>query len=369
MLETLRLFALERLVEHCEIDAARKAHSEYSMEAAEAARDLMGISIAAGLRQIDLERDNILLAMSWARADDDGTVGLRLAVAMRLYWTSRGLVPKGLELMRAALAHPGLRTASRHRCEIEIRAATFSSMLGWYQDALNHALNAVSLARELGDDALLSSSLAEVGVAHLSRKEFSDAMRVGLEATAVARRVGLPGPLIYALSRIAAVYMHREQFALARELEEEVLSISQREGDPRNQVVAHLNLAVIAIEMDDLPDARPHLEAVRVLLPKVDSMFLGASLIRIMAGWAAAHGRSVAALSLYAAHAAHSQQAGVSVNLERFESARLQAARLALDSSRVDDAEKAGRAWSYQDALLYATDLLDGHRLDGQQRP
>jgi predicted ATPase len=78
LLESIRLFALERLIEHGEADATRTAHRDHYVSVAVSAKAAMDASDVAGLHRLDAERDNILLAMAWVRADEDGTAGLRL---------------------------------------------------------------------------------------------------------------------------------------------------------------------------------------------------------------------------------------------------------------------------------------------------
>lgn len=359
LLESIRLFALERLIEHGEADETRTAHRGHYVDVAESANAAINASDVAGLHRLDAERDNILLAMAWIRVDDDGTAGLRFAVAMRLYWTSRGLVPMGLELMERALAHPDLRGATRERCQVEMRASVFCSLLGQPDDAIRHASQAVSLARERGDDPLLTGALAVLGNAHFRRNELAEAERLGIEALTSARRVGQSGSIVHALTVLSAIYGRLGRFADARALEEDVLAISQSEGDVRNQVVGHLNLASIAVEMDELTEAQMHLGAAYARLPKVDSLHLGMYLIRVSAGWAAAMGRSESAVKLYATYASLRLHAGLSDPLEAFEARRHRSARDALTGAAVAQAEAAAAAWPYEDAVQYAARLLE----------
>lgn len=359
LLESIRLFALERLIEHGEADAIRTAHRDHYIGVAETAKAAMDASDVAGLHRLDVERDNILLAMAWVRADEDGTAGLRLAVAMRLYWTSRGLVPMGLQLMQRALAHPGLCGATPARCQVEMRTAVFCSLLGQHADAIRHAGQAVLLARELEDNPLLTRALADLASAHFRKNETAEAERFGTEALLSARRVAHGGSTIHALTVLSAIYGRLGRFADARALEAEVLAFSQSEGDVRNQVVGHLNLASIAVEMDELAEAKMHLAAAHARLPDVDSVYLGMFVVRVSAGCAAAMGRSEAAVKLHAAYASLCLRAGLSEPLELFESTRLLSAQSALTATGVAQAEAVAAAWTYEDAVQHAAELLE----------
>ena len=73
LLETLRLFALERLQESGEVELAHRAHAEYFCRlAAEAGRHLYGPDERAWRAQLDTEEPNLHAALRWAEAHEPG---------------------------------------------------------------------------------------------------------------------------------------------------------------------------------------------------------------------------------------------------------------------------------------------------------
>lgn len=362
MLETLRLFALERLIEHRETEAARAAHVEHYSGVAESGRELLAASPdAKGLRLLDSERDNILLAMEWACAGADAGVGLRLAVDMRLYWTSRDLIGRGLAFGRLALLHPGAVHASALVVNVRIGVATFCTMLNEHRQAVDEAAAAVGVARELGDEGLLAKALATLAAAHIGCNRLEDAERCGTEALAVARRSG--ENLVFVLSRLAAICIRREAFDRARDLLEEELSLSLGNNQARGQLAPRLNLALVCIELGDMTVARGHLEATLPLVRMLETRHFGAGLVRAVAIWSVATGRHEAALLLHAAYVRLCDHAGVDSDLERYELSRLKAAREALDAGKVLEFERRGQSWSYDEALAQAGEVLEGSAL------
>lgn len=243
LLETMRIFALERLIEHDEVDAARTAHRDHYLLVAEAARKQMRSSGLSGLPLLDVERDNLLLALEWIRGDDDGSRGLRLAEAMRDYWNSRGLISRGLQSARAALAHPGIRGTSLSRVRVETHAAFFCGLLGNFDDSLAHSSRAVMLARELGDDACSSLTLAAHGHVHIRRSEHVEAANCAEEALSLARRTNDHGALAYALELMSDVHRLCGRLDLARTIGEEQLELCERSDEIRGRLLANMNLA------------------------------------------------------------------------------------------------------------------------------
>src|SRR5205807_4494124 len=105
LLETMREFALERLVARGGEHDARARHATYFRALAEsAARDLHGPSQAGSLARLDAEHEDLRAAMQWStqqrRVDD----ALRLGGALWRYWQLRGHITEGRERLMQALA-------------------------------------------------------------------------------------------------------------------------------------------------------------------------------------------------------------------------------------------------------------------------
>lgn len=96
MLETVRAFGAERLVEAGEAEPLRRAHAGYVLDLARTAdRRLRGADQLEWLRRLDADRDNLHLALRRAVADADVDLGLRLVAALSFYWWLRGLRGEG----------------------------------------------------------------------------------------------------------------------------------------------------------------------------------------------------------------------------------------------------------------------------------
>lgn len=356
LLETLRIFALERLIEHGEADRARTAHLDHFLAVAASARDLLrSPRVIEGLRVLDLERDNILIAMAWACAGKDPAPALRLAQSLRLYWAARDLIVRGLEFSEAALAHPHPSAASEELLGVQLGAATFATLLELPAPALDHAGKAVATARALADNTGLSQALAALATAHLIDGDAERALDMAEEAVAIARTAG--AGLTYALSRLGAIHMRREEFELARTAAMEELANGRLEGSRRGELAPRLNLTIACTELSDLSAAREHLGETLTLVLLFDSKFFGAGLIGASAAWCVASGWNRSALRLYAALAEHYRMVGRDPKLGRRETLWRESAR-----SKVEDAiplEEEGAAWSYGDAIKCIRDLLD----------
>ena len=104
LLATVREYALERLAESGTLDAARRAHAEYFITLADAAReDLRGPGWLASLTRLQLEKDNFWAALAYAR-EYDPAGALRLGAALGWYFALAQHVSDGRRFLEAALA-------------------------------------------------------------------------------------------------------------------------------------------------------------------------------------------------------------------------------------------------------------------------
>ena len=108
LLETLRLFALDRLDESGAAADARHADADfYRRVADEAAPHLIGPDEVRSQSRLEIEEPNFDVALRWA-ADHDPEMALRLCVALWPYWSLRWNERRGVAYISAILYGSGL---------------------------------------------------------------------------------------------------------------------------------------------------------------------------------------------------------------------------------------------------------------------
>jgi predicted ATPase/DNA-binding SARP family transcriptional activator len=108
MLDTIKEYAAQRLVEAGEPDPVRRAHLGYFSELTEAAEPhLRRAEQLEWLAMLDAERDNIGAAIRGAIAAEEAQPAMRLAAAAGWYWWLGGHRAEGIELLTAAANTPG----------------------------------------------------------------------------------------------------------------------------------------------------------------------------------------------------------------------------------------------------------------------
>ncbi|MFF5171389.1 BTAD domain-containing putative transcriptional regulator [Micromonospora sp. NPDC000089] len=105
MLETIREYGLDRLVEAGEAEPLRRAHAAWCLALAERADpELRGRDQLPWLGRLAAEQDNLHAALRWAIGGQDAPTAVRLTAALGWYWWLRGQRADGANLAEEVLA-------------------------------------------------------------------------------------------------------------------------------------------------------------------------------------------------------------------------------------------------------------------------
>jgi predicted ATPase/class 3 adenylate cyclase/DNA-binding CsgD family transcriptional regulator len=191
LLETVRQYALEKLGESGEADAVRARHRDHYTSIAAVLDAPAGRDYEERLEQAEIEIDNLRAAFGWSRENSDIELALALASSLQPLWQARGRVREGRTWFDAAMAdldtqHTGVAAAVR------ARALADSAALGLWvgaADSPDQAQQALAIARELDDPAMLARALTACGF--IASYFDAEAARSWLaEAIGLARKVG-----------------------------------------------------------------------------------------------------------------------------------------------------------------------------------
>ena len=193
LLETIRLFAAERLAEAGDEEAAAvaAAHCAHFLSVAEtAAAYLTGPEQGRWLARLDADQANLRRAAAHAAGDPDGTaLVLRLGVALDRYWWARSRLQEAFGLLVPALRRPDAGADPALFAAALVTAANVASFID-AATARQFAEQAVQVARRLGDDRLLIRALAALCGAHVFAGEPEAGLPFGQESVERARRLG-----------------------------------------------------------------------------------------------------------------------------------------------------------------------------------
>jgi non-specific serine/threonine protein kinase len=169
LLETVRQYARDKLLEAGEAVQARDAHFNYFFELARAAAPMLnGTEALTWVIRLETEFDNIRAALNWA-TENNVEAALRMCACLLFFWNRRGLEEEGRHLISEALAHakkpPNIEGEANRQMMKSVGEAWHSmAMLAYSQGdnarAIESSREAVTIARQLGDKRLLALALA-----------------------------------------------------------------------------------------------------------------------------------------------------------------------------------------------------------------
>jgi predicted ATPase/class 3 adenylate cyclase len=358
LLDTVRQYAQERLQESGDETEMRNGHLAFYVALAEAARPkLYGAEQGEWLARLDAERENLLAAHSWCdRAPSGADAGLRLAYLLRPYWVNRGLLDLGHRLTVDALMRPGAQARNAARCRGLFDAGQLSVFMGRYAAALRYLEESLAIARELGDERSVAVALQPVGMAYLGLGDLPNSRRYLEEALELAEKRGEQREIAAAGNQLAQLFRVEGNLDRAEKLYTRVLEIMRGLEDRESIGIVLLNLAMVVIGRHDADRARAMLLEVWGIAEETGSKAVGQSLLDVSTGLASLRSDWERAARFYGAAEAQIPQTGIqrTPGDATFLAPLVAKAREALGSAAFADAELAGRALAYEQAMREA---------------
>src|SRR6266508_2060577 len=214
LLETIRQYARDKLLEAGESEKVRNRHLDFFLKFAEEAETYMnGPQEMEWRALLDTEYDNLRTAFEWAMGNDMEKV-LRLGGALHLFWERHGYEVEGRRLMTEVLARaktfpPVEGEAARERIVYQAKALNAIGFLGFGQGdnfgSMKAFEDSANLLRQIGEKRMLAQALAYIGMARAFLGDREAAYAMEEEAITLAREVGDKFTLGVALSNMAGV--------------------------------------------------------------------------------------------------------------------------------------------------------------------
>jgi len=231
MLETIREYALERLVSSGEESRTRRSHAAYCLVIAEDGNaELDPIARSEWLAQCDLEIDNFRSALDWLVQDCQIEWALRLSMALFRFWDMRDHFLEGRTRLETLLRLTKGGYA-KERGRICIFLGALATSQGDYEAADTFLKQSLALYRELGDYWGIAASLNALAVAMRDRGNFDEAEDYFEQSLACWRRLPDRSSIARCLHNLANAAKMRGDFSRAAKALTEAISIFEEIGD------------------------------------------------------------------------------------------------------------------------------------------
>lgn len=302
LLETLREYAVGRLVAGGDEGHAQEIHAAHALAVAE--RRTGSPETAAWLARVERSHDSLRAALSWALENRSHDLALRLAGSLAAFWSAKGHHSEGRRWLGQALeANEGSASAralalhadaqlAQQRGELdEARRRGAASrelyqalgdtageaqvlhILGWtevdgsrWDVAKRHFVDGLALSRARGDDVAVANTLTSL--AYLTRQagDLEASAASLIESVAICRRCGEMHGLAFALFQLGALAVERGDYDGAAARYIEALDLFRQLGHERDIAWTLSPLGEVYLAQGRYDDARTAFEDARTRL-------------------------------------------------------------------------------------------------------
>jgi predicted ATPase/class 3 adenylate cyclase len=359
LLETLREYGAERLVEADEEDDARERHFAYLVGVAERAYAQRIEHEAEMLVSLEADHDDFRVALEWARSRPRDL--LRLASALGWFWHLRSHYREGRTWLEQALA---LNSAERSRERARALWA-LSMILNWQGDvaaARPLAEESLELWRTTDDPLELALALESIGWSHFAASNYSEALRSMEDCVEAYRRLGSAKLITRGRVAVGQMLAALGDVERTEPLARETLAEGRAQGEPKFVHFSLHYLADCALWRGDAKNAvQLYGESLRAALDYGNEMEAATEMQGMAMGLIGA-GRAEEGFRLYGASCARLAELQTTMIDEvafwvKFRERYLPPARERIGAAAAEKAEKEGRSMRWEQALAYAFDL------------
>ncbi len=258
MLETIRQYAREKLIEAGKHESVQNRHLEYFMKLAEEAEPkLIGAEQMTWFKRLDSENDNLQTALDWSAGEDRVEKGLRLGGALYRFWLTRGYWNEGYRRLDNLVKIKGADKRNLARGKALSVAGNFANKTGSAEISRRLFEESVSILRETGAEGRpwLESTLGTFAFS-LIHRDMDTAHTCAEETAQLSRESGNIAGYAQALIVLGIVARWKCDFTAALQCLEESRTLYQEIGDNRGVTAAMNNLVWSYIYQGDLEKAK-----------------------------------------------------------------------------------------------------------------
>ena len=251
LLETVRGYSGERLMESGEGAELHDRHLEWCLVLAERAQpEFTKPDQLKWLAKIEEDFDNLMAALEWSQGGEDAEAELRLAFALSGFWVVRSYLNEGRQLLEKALSRNG-QTPVSIRAKALREAGHMAFFQGDDKRALDLGQESLTLFRELGDKGSIADALTLIRQVLSEQGSYDQALEIAEEVLALSREIGDKRTIAGTTGGMSGIAWDQGNYDRALELAEQSLSMFQKSGEKWMIAFALSGVALVARKLGD----------------------------------------------------------------------------------------------------------------------
>jgi predicted ATPase/transcriptional regulator with XRE-family HTH domain len=248
MFETLREYAIERLIENKELEMMQARHAHYfALYNEKAISKIRRADQVIWLANLEVEHDNLRAVLAWScAADEHVEIGLRLASLLWEFWTVRGHESEGRDWLDRLLSMPAVSAPTLLRA----RALNGAGLLAWTQSDFETAKKlleeSLQLSTALGDNMGRAWALNHLGQVAQSQDNNELSFSLFTESLGLFRTLNVEWNLGWVLNNLGGIALLEKEYESSAKFLEEGRELFHRIGEKRGSAWIHNHLGVLA---------------------------------------------------------------------------------------------------------------------------
>jgi non-specific serine/threonine protein kinase len=360
MLEPIRQFALEQLVDSGEIDAVRSRHANVFLALAEeASPHLDWRDQTPWMRRLDPEHDNFRTAISWLLERHEAERGLRFIAALSWFWNIRGYFLEARASAQAFLNLPEARGRTVERARALGALAYLLDFLGDYEQAKAFGEEALAINDETGDRRGRARILIPLITTAYDMRDDRRHLQLSEDLLRTARAIGDQENIARALVRLGMDALRGGDFEQAFTLYTQALELARRLENRATTALALASIGDVYYQLGDLARATTIYRDSHSIYVDYNYARPIARGFERLAATACASQQWQRAARLYAAAAARCAAIGIDFPIADRDDVDtdIAAIRASLTDEQFQSAWDQGQAMSFADAVAYALEM------------
>ncbi len=359
MLETVRQYGLERLVEAGEGEVVRDRHAGVFLALAERFSEEKFTREELWGERLERELDNVRASLAYLR-DRDAERYLEVAGALGYFWFGRSHMREGREHLDAALALTGPHPARGAYARAVRGYAMLVAYEGEHDRARELTEAALAMWRELGDAEEIAHSLETIGWAQFLASEDEASCATFEELLQIQNVRGDPVLVNRAKLGVAQSLVALSRVDEVRPLAAEIVAFSQKAGDRRSEHTGFHFLADCALIEGNCAESLGLYRESLILAEAIGDRVETSAEIEGVAMSLAGLGQHAEAVRLVAATRAEWARSGITLQI-RFWDALIERyigpARVSLGATQAESVIQGGREMTFEAAVVEAKAL------------
>jgi len=226
MLETIRHYGDEKLIESKEKSKILKKHFDFFLKLTEESEiKLKGIAAKQWIEKLDIEIDNIRESLKWS-SENEVESALRMAVALGEFWDVRGYFVEGFEFLSNNLEKAN-NVEKNLKAKILFWEGFFLHYHGKYVESKKLLHQSLDLFRETKDNIGIANSLNNLGSNELYERDYEKAKKFYDESLSIFREMENKHGIARCLNNLGIIPLREKDYESSRKFFEESLVISR----------------------------------------------------------------------------------------------------------------------------------------------